>query len=248
MANKVLCVDDDIYLTDLLRYALAREGYSVQVAATGAEALRSVQIDPPDIAVVDVNLPDINGFELCAQLRGRFRIPVLMLSARQAEEDVIAGLVSGADDYVSKPFSMRVLIYRLQAVLRRIQGPQVSTTTAKRVYRIGAASFSPEFNQITLGDVTVKLTPTEGKILHLLVANEWHVLSVDRIMDQLWSYDTDTSGSVIKTHISNLRTKLGDLLGPEALIHTVPGVGYTFRSAASRASATEPADRAVSGS
>ncbi|MDB5059346.1 MAG: DeoR family transcriptional regulator [Chloroflexi bacterium] len=229
IASKVLCVDDDSYLTDLLRYALTREGFAVQAASNGAEAIRAAQIDPPDIAVVDVNLPDINGFELCAQLRSTFRIPVLMLSARQAEEDVITGLVSGADDYVAKPFSMRVLVYRLHAVLRRLQTPQLATVATKRTYRIGAGSFSPEYNQITLGARTIKLTPTESKILHLLVTHEWQVLSVDQIMDQLWSYDSDTSGSVIKTHVSNLRTKISDLMGNDQMIFTVPGIGYTFR-------------------
>jgi DNA-binding response OmpR family regulator len=230
-ASKVLCVDDDSYLTDLLRYALTREGFAVQAASNGAEAIRAAQIDPPDVAVVDVNLPDINGFELCAQLRSNFRIPVLMLSARQAEEDIITGLISGADDYVAKPFSMRVLVYRLHAVLRRLQAPNLATAGTKRTYRIGAGHFSPEYNRITLGPKSVKLTPTESKILHLLVTHEWQVLSVDRIMDQLWSYDSDTSGSVIKTHVSNLRTKISDLMGAEQMIHTVAGIGYTFRGA-----------------
>jgi two-component system OmpR family response regulator len=226
---KVLCVDDDIYLTDLLRYALTREGYLVQVATCGAEALKIVEVDPPDVVLLDVNLPDMNGYELCARLHRGFNIPVIMLTARGTDEDALAGFSQGADDYVSKPFSMQVLMHRVHAVLRRAAVETTVIGRTKRVYQVGPGSFNAEHNHLSWNTLSAKLTVTEGKILLLLLTHEGQVFSPERIIELLWGYDTETNDSVIKTHIRHLRMKIATVLGEVPVLHTVPGIGYTCR-------------------
>jgi DNA-binding response OmpR family regulator len=228
ISSKVLCVDDDSYLTDLLRFGLSREGFVVEVASSATEALRAVAIDPPDIVLTEIDLRDMDGKVLCSRLSATARVPVVLLTTRMSEDDIIAGLAVGADDYVTKPFSIRVLARRLQAVLRRYRACETHLAVSHRTYLVGDSEFSPERNQLSRGACTVKLTRTESEVLHLLVMNKWHVLSVEHIMEQLWGYDAETSGSVIKTHVCNLRTKLAKLCGPGQLIHTVPGIGYTY--------------------
>jgi DNA-binding response OmpR family regulator len=225
----VLCVDDDTYLTDLLRYALTREGYLVQVATCGAEALKIAEVDPPDVVILDVNLPDMNGYDLCSRFHGSFNIPVIMLTARHADEDAVMGFSQGADDYISKPFSMQVLMHRLQAVLRRATSAKTETNRSGRIYRLGMGSFNAEQNHITCNAMSAKLTVTEGKILLLLLTHEGQVFSPERIIELLWDYDTETDDSVIKTHIRHLRMKLATVFGDVSVIHTVPGMGYTCR-------------------
>ena len=227
-ACSILCVDDDMYLADLLRYALTRVGYSVQLAHTGAAALRAAHATRPDLVIADVNLPDIDGFELCTQFRTRFGLPVIMLTARGADDDVLAGFDHGADDYIAKPFSMHVLICRVEAVVRRAN-PLSAEQGTRRLRRLHAGWFDTEQQEISENGATVKLTATESRILELLLTCEGQVLSADRIMDELWDYDSDTNASVVKTHIRYLRGKLATVFGDAALIETVRGLGYTFQ-------------------
>jgi DNA-binding response OmpR family regulator len=131
---RVLCVDDDAYLTDLLRYALTTAGYIVQMAHTGATALQYAQSNPPDVAIVDVNLPDMDGFALCSSIRRNLSIPVIMLTARHLEPDVISGFEHGADDYITKPFNMKILMARLRTVLARDRTAATSTGNKKIRY------------------------------------------------------------------------------------------------------------------
>jgi DNA-binding response OmpR family regulator len=230
--RKILCVDDDVYLTDLLQYALGREGYSVQVANRGAKAIQLAETDPPDAVILDVNLPDANGFTLCTQFRTALHVPVIMLTARHADEDVVHGFGLGADDYISKPFNMQVLVHRLNAVLRRTYPLNANGVSLNRTYRLGPARFSPEHNEIAGAGSSTKLTPTESKILSLLASNEGKVLPAERIMEQIWGYDSESDLSVIKTHIRRLRAKIAEVVGELQVIHTVPGRGYTFRQEA----------------
>jgi len=234
-ACNLLCVDDDTYLADLLRYALSRVGYSVQLAHSGAAALRAAQAGRPDLVIADVNLPDIDGFQLCAQLRGQYHLPVILLTGRHMDDDVLTGFDHGAQDYVAKPFSMRVLMCRVEAVLRRAN-PATAEHTTKRLRRVHSGWFDTEQQQISGNGVTVKLTATESKILELLLANAGQVLSAERIMDELWDEESDTYASVVKTHIRYLRSKLATVFGTLTVIETVRGLGYTFQ----RSSAETP--------
>jgi DNA-binding response OmpR family regulator len=222
-------VDDDTYLADLLRYALSRVGYSVQLADSAATALRAAQAKRPDLVIADVNLPDMDGFQLCAQLCSRFDLPVILLTARRVDDDMLAGFDHGAQDYIAKPFSMHVLFCRVEAVLRRARPASVERTT-KRLRRLHAGWFDTEQQQISRNGMTVKLTTTESKILDLLQLNQGQVLSPERIMDELWDYDADAFPSVVKTHIRYLRGKLATVFGNADIIETVRGRGYTFQN------------------
>lgn len=229
-AHSILCVDDDMYLADLLRYALTRVGYAVQLAHTGGSALRAARVKRPDLVIADVNLPDFDGFELCRQLRTQLGLPVIMLTARDSDDDMLAGFDHGADDYVAKPFSMHELICRVEAVVRRVS-PARAERGAKRLRRLHTGWFDTEQQEISENGTTVKLTATESKILELLLTSEGQVLSADRIMDELWDYDSDTNASVVKTHIRYLRSKLAAVFGEASMIETVRGLGYTFQRA-----------------
>ena len=229
---QVLCVDDDTYLADLLRYALTSAGYIVQVAHTGSAALHVAQSSPPDVAIVDVNLPDTDGFTLCAALRRDLNIPVILLTARHLEPDVISGFEHGADDYITKPFNMQILLARLRTVLARERAATVQVKTKKkRLFRLGAAVFNAEYNHILSGSQVIKLTRTEGNILELLMTHEGQIFAPGRLIEQARGYDTETNPAVIKTHIQNLRTKIARAIGDVQVIYTVPGLGYTYRRA-----------------
>lgn len=224
---KVLCVDDDAYLTDLLRYALSREGFEVATANTGREALRLAQGKGVDLVILDVNIPDMNGFRVLAALRAFSQVPVVMLTGRSQDEDIVAGFGSGADDYVVKPFSMQVLLKRVSAVLRRTQTRTIQTTMPGQTYRIGSAVFDSEAHELVSPTVSLRLTPTEGRILHLLLMHEGQVLSAERIMEHIWGYNTNSSVSVIKTHIRHVREKICRLPDCPQPIRTLAGLGYT---------------------
>lgn len=231
---KILCVDDDPYLLDLLRYALAREGFEVVTAGTGREALRLLRGEELDLAILDVNLPDTNGFKVLASLRASSTLPVVMLTARAQDEDIVAGFGEGADDYVGKPFNVQVLVTRVRAVLRRAQaqtaiagaGAPNALVGVGVGYQVGGAMFAPETNEVVGDGVRVRLTQTEGRILGLLFAHEGQVLAAGVIMERLWGYESESDVNVIKTHIRHLRAKIDRLPGTPQPIRTLPGVGY----------------------
>ncbi len=226
---KILCVDDDPYLTDLIQYALVRDGYDVSVAGDGATALRQVQADLPDAVLLDLNLPDVHGLALCAQLRRAGQMPVIMLTASQSDTDIVKGFQNGADDYIAKPFSMQILSYRIQAVLRRAGGAHDQAGPQKMRYELGPGIFNAEQHEVLGRGMQIKLTPIQGKILRLLLDNEGRVISSEQIMTKIWSYEAESDVSVVKTHISNLRKRLAGVLGTEDLIRTVAGLGYMLR-------------------
>jgi len=225
---KILCVDDDQYLTDLLRYALAREGFEVRMAHTGRDALRLIRAESLDLIILDVNIPDMNGFKVLSSLRTFSQIPVVMLTARSQDEDIIAGFGQGADDYVAKPFSVQVLINRIKAVLRRAKPQPEQLPAGSATYQIQGAVFDAELNEIVGHEVRVRLTPTESRILHLLFLHEGQVLSAERIMERIWGYDSESDVNVIKTHIRHLREKISSLPESPQPLRTLPGVGYVI--------------------
>jgi len=225
---RILCVADDEYLTDLLRYALAREGFEVRMAHTGRDALRLIRSESFDLVILDVDIPDMNGFKVLSSLRTFSQIPVVMLTARSQDEDIIAGFGQGADDYVAKPFSVQVLINRIKAVLRRAKPQPEQLPAGSSTYQIQGAVFDAELNEIVGQDVRVRLTPTESRILHLLFLHEGQVLSAERIMERIWGYDSESDVNVIKTHIRHLREKISSLPESPQPLRTLPGVGYVI--------------------
>ena len=173
----ILVVDDDQDLTDLLRYALEREGFTVRTTHRGRDTVRMVREDTPDLIVLDVTMPDMDGFNVLSVLRTFSRVPVVMLTGRGHEEDIIVGFGHGADDYVAKPFNVQVLVARIKAVLRRATYQPGVSAPCGRSYRLGGAVFHPDANEIIGQDVSIKLTRTEGHILHLLLVHAGRVLS-----------------------------------------------------------------------
>ena len=223
----VLAVDDEEHITELLAMGLGFNGFEVERAASGREALAAVERRRPDLIVLDVMLPDLDGFAVARRLRqiegAGTRVPVIFLTARDTTTDKVEGLRLGVDDYVTKPFSIEELIERVKAVLRRASGA-------------GPGEHKLSYHDLVVDEDTrdvwragrlIELTPTEYKLLHYLLANARRVLTRDQILEAVWDYTFAGNASVLETYISYLRHKL-DGVGPP-LIHTVRGVGYSLR-------------------
>jgi two-component system OmpR family response regulator len=223
--TRILVVDDEPNITDLLATALRFVGFDVAIANTGRAALDAAVSFAPDLVVLDVMLPDYDGFEVCARLRADgVKAPVVFLTARDDTEDKVHGLRMGGDDYVTKPFSLEELIARIEAVLRRASG-ESAATSARLEY--ADLVMDVEQHQVWRAGEPVSLSPTEFRLLRYLLANPNRVLSKAQILDHVWEYDFDGDGNVVETYISYLRRKIDPLGAP--LIQTVRGVGYTLR-------------------
>jgi two-component system OmpR family response regulator len=220
---RILVVDDEPYITDLLSAALRFEGFVVEVAATGADALVAAG-GGHDLVLLDVMLPDLDGLEVCRRLRrDGVDTPVLFLTARDATEDKVEGLQIGADDYVTKPFSLDELVARIRAVLRR------TGAAADPTGRLAFADLEldEETHEVLRAGQAVDLTATEFSLLHYLLVNARRVVSKSDILDAVWGFDFDGDANIVETYISYLRKKL-DCFDPP-LIHTIRGVGYSLR-------------------
>ncbi len=222
---KVLLVEDDPDQLDLTTYALRREGYTVLAAIDGQQALARWQAEQPDIVLLDVNMPKLNGFEVCRRIRQESQTPVIMLTAQDEDEDVVRGLTLGADDYVTKPFSAKQLTARMKAVLRRSSTD--SYRQAQREVRAGDLHLDLQSHEATKGGQPVQLTPLEFRILYLLAMNEGRVIPYSRLVEYAWGYDGGDA-SLLKTHICHLRKKLGMPADGKGGIKAVPGVGYSL--------------------
>jgi two-component system response regulator MprA len=221
---KVLIVDDDRALRDALRRALALGGYDTALAVDGQEALAQAAASAPDAVVLDVGLPGIDGLEVCRQLRASGdRVPVLMLTARDAVADRIDGLDAGADDYLVKPFDVGELKARLRALLRRTAGDEEPAEL-----RFEELCLDPARHGLAVGEDFVDLTRTEYQLLELLMRNARRVLPHDVIYDRVWGYDFGPASNALRVYIGYLRRKL-DEAGARPLLHTVRGVGYVLR-------------------
>jgi two-component system response regulator MprA len=221
---RLLVVDDDRALRDVLRRALTLAGYDVRLAETGAGALSDVTSVVPDAVVLDVGLPDIDGLEVCRLLRREGnRIPVLMLTARDAVSDRIDGLDAGADDYLVKPFDIDELKARLRALLRRAGGDGGGDGLS-----FAELTLDPARHGVNVGDEFVELTRTEFQLLELLLLNPRRVLPHSLIYDRVWGYDFGPTSNALRVYVGYLRRKLEDA-GARPLIHTVRGVGYALR-------------------
>lgn len=222
--GRVLVVDDEANITELVGTALRYVGFEVAVAATGRGALAQATQFRPDILVLDVMLPDLDGFEVTRRLRSEgVRVPIVFLTARDETADLVAGLTLGGDDYVTKPFSLEELVARVRAVLRRTAGDGAKTT----VLRFADLELDEETYEVRRGGEAVVLTATEFNLLHYLMVNARRVLSKTQILDHVWAYDFGGDANVVETYISYLRKKV-DHTEPR-LIHTVRGVGYVLR-------------------
>jgi two-component system OmpR family response regulator len=223
--HRILVVDDEKSITDLVTMALHIEGATVEVAHTGREALHAVESFRPHLVVLDVMLPDLDGFtvlERMGQERRSADIPVLFLTARGDLDDRLRGLDLGGDDYMTKPFSVEEMLLRINAILRRSEGYQ---QLGPRLV-VGDVELDEDSHEVRRGGVPVDLTPTEFRLLHYLMANAGQVVSKSQIRDRVWDYSFDGKVNMVEVYVSYLRRKL-NAHGP-ALIRTVRGIGYSM--------------------
>jgi two-component system OmpR family response regulator len=228
----VLVVDDEEHITELVAMGLRYNDFAVERAGSGREALEAIDRRRPDLVVLDVMLPDLDGFDVIRRLRrtegAGARVPIIFLTARDSTQDKVEGLRLGGDDYVTKPFSIEELIERVKAVLRRATG----TGPGERKLSYADLELDEDTRDVWRGGKLIELTPTEYKLLHYLLANARRVLTRDQILENVWDYTFAGNASVLETYISYLRQKV-DAVDPP-LIHTVRGVGYTLRLPADR--------------
>ena len=216
---RILIVDDDESILESVSFALEQEGYQVLRASDGQEALLHIQQGIPDMAVLDVMLPDRSGLELCRYLRILGEIPILFLSARDALEDKVQGFESGADDYLVKPFKFKELVVRVRALLRRRKAVESHL-------EYGDLRLEPSTRNFTRSGEPLQLTLREHELLEFLLRRPRHVFSREELLQQLWGYPEATETNVLEVHISSLRAKLKDT--QKQIIRTVRGVGYSL--------------------
>ncbi len=229
MAQTILVVDDEQSIVDVLQYNLAKGGYEVITAGNGLDAVRLAHQQHPDLAIVDITMPGMDGLEVCGKLRHELGTPVILLTARDGEVDKIVGLEVGADDYVTKPFSPRELVARVKAVLRRAKGP--AGTTAGEL-RFGAFVLDPMKHEVRLQGELIVLTTKEFCLLEYLMRHAGLALSRSAILDHVWGYDFYGDARTVDVHIRRLREKVETTPANPRLILTVPGVGYKFQETA----------------
>jgi len=223
MAKKILVVDDDRELLKLLRLMLTKNGYSVKDLPDGHDLLKKVRAFKPDLIVLDLMLPEINGLDLCKQLKADKRlgtIPVIMLTAKSTEMDKVVGLEMGAEDYVTKPFGVNELLARVRAMLRR---PSAKEKESREVLELGKLRLEDAKREVSLGGKELKLTPIEYALLKTLLEEPGRVLARDELLEGVWGYDKMANTRTVDVHVRRLRQKLG---GEAKRLKTVSGVGY----------------------
>ncbi|MFD6228950.1 response regulator transcription factor [Streptomyces sp. NPDC060232] len=227
---RVLVVDDEASLSELLSMALRYEGCEVRSAGDGAGAVRAARGFRPDVVVLDVMLPDMDGLAVLGQLRREIpQVPVLFLTAKDSVEDRIAGLTAGGDDYVTKPFSLEEVVARLRGLVRRSGAAQAARGGS--VLTVGDLRLDEDSHEVVRDGREVHLTATEFELLRYLMRNPRRVLSKAQILDRVWSYDFGGQANVVELYISYLRRKLESGLGLPSMIHTRRGAGYLIKSA-----------------
>jgi DNA-binding response OmpR family regulator len=223
---KVLIVDEDQDLLDVMTYALRRDGHQVIAATDGQRALDCLRDDRPDIVVLDLKLPRPDGFEVCRRMRLDSEVPIIIVSSSREEPDVLRALRLGADDYVTKPFSLKQLAARLETVARRCRAD--SYARAVRTVRAGDLELSLQSYEVTrAGGAPIQLTPLEFRILSMLAMNEGQIIPYARLVDYAWGYEGGDA-SLLKTHICHVRRKLGLPLEGEGAIRSLATVGYSL--------------------
>jgi DNA-binding response OmpR family regulator len=222
---KALVVDDDVDLVDIITYALRREGYEVIGATDGLQALDRLRADPPDIVVLDLRMPRLGGFEVCRRIRHVSDVPIIVLTARTEESDILRGLQIGADDYMIKPFSLKQLAARMETVLRRCRSDHYRRAVAE--VKAGDIVLNLQTHEVTRNAVSIQLTPLEFRILYMLAMNEGQIIPYTRIVDYAWGYEGGDA-NLLKTHICHIRQKLRLPLEGEGSIRSLPTVGYSL--------------------
>lgn len=222
---KILVVDDEPNIRDLLTASLRFAGFQVRAVGNGAATISAVLEDEPDLIVLDVMLPDMNGFSVTKRLRGAgYASPILFLTAKDSTEDKITGLTVGGDDYVTKPFSLDEIVARIRAILRRTMMEEEESTL-----KVGEISMDQDSHEVFIGDEVIELSPTEFKLLRYLMLNPNRVVSKSQILDHVWEYDFNGDAGIVESYVSYLRRKL-DPFTSEPLIQTKRGFGYMLKS------------------
>jgi DNA-binding response OmpR family regulator len=222
-AARVLVVEDDDEIAQVLQRSLRLEGYEVRIALDGEQALAMHAEYVPDIVILDLGLPKVDGIEVARKVRGSDDVPILMLTARDAVESRVEGLDSGADDYLVKPFERQELLARLRALLRR-RPPRGSASLV-----VADLALNPDTHEVTRGDRVVELTQREFELLEYLMRNERIVVPRQRLLEEVWGYDPFATTNTIEVFVSNLRRKL-EAGGESRLLHTIRGAGYVLRA------------------
>ena len=223
---RILVVDDDRAVRESLRRSLSFNGYTVDLAEDGVEALEAITNERPDALVLDVMMPRLDGLEVCRQLRSTGDdLPILVLTARDSVSERVSGLDAGADDYLPKPFALEELLARLRALLRRT-GPEEGSDGALMTF--ADLTLDPSTREVHRGNRSISLTRTEFSLLEMLIANPRRVLTRSRILEEVWGFDFPTSGNALEVYVGYLRRKT-EAEGEPRRIHTVRGVGYVLR-------------------
>jgi len=229
MSTRILVVDDEPSVTDLIAYNLRKVHYEVLVAADGREALRQARGASPDLILLDLMLPVVDGLDVCRELRKTSDIPIIMLTARGEEADRVIGLELGADDYICKPFSMRELLARIKAVLRRTQSDQTELNESNILRGSSGLQLDVDSRVASLDGNTLELTRLEFDLLHQLLLNAGRVLSRERLLEQAWGYDFVGNTRAVDSAIKRLRTKLRAASADGDMIEAVRGIGYRLK-------------------
>jgi DNA-binding response OmpR family regulator len=224
----VLVVEDEVAIAEAVRARLASEGFRVLVAGDGPGAIRAAEEERPDLVVLDLMLPGMDGLEVCQEIQKTTWMPVLMLTARTDESDKVAGFAVGADDYLTKPFSLRELTVRVKAILRRVERIRSMSDGSEELQR-GALTADPARRRVAVDGQDVQLTPLEFDILVTLARSPGVVFTREQLMDGVWGYRDFAGGRVVDSHVARIRRKLGEDGQEPRFIQTVHGVGYTFR-------------------
>lgn len=228
---RILVVDDDVYVADTMQRGLQKRGYETVTAYNGIEALGLVQDQHPDLIILDISMPRMNGIEVCHRLRADEKtksIPIIFLTARSMIEDKIEGFEAGADDYLTKPFDIQELELRIRAILRRCQPPPAEPSA--NLLTVGQLSLDCRSFEATINERSVLLTPTEFELLHHLMSHPGEVFSSERLLQEVWNYPPGTGDpALVRMHIKNLRSKLEPDACQPTLIRTVSRHGYTVR-------------------
>jgi DNA-binding response OmpR family regulator len=231
-SSRIMIVEDDRTLLGVLKYNLTKEGYNIVTAIDGAQALEVARSEKPELIVLDIMLPKLDGFEVCRILRREMTVPILMLTAKTEEIDKVVGLELGADDYMTKPFSMREFLARIRAMLRRTEMMKQEIASSKEVkpsvVKVGSLEIDPVRHQVSLSGSLLNLSPKEFDLLAFLASNQAQVFSRDYLLEKVWGYDYAGDTRTVDVHIRWLRQKIEvDPAHPRHLL-TVRGVGYKF--------------------
>jgi len=225
MSNKILIVEDDPNILETLKYNLGREGYDTLTAVDGVQALETARTSKPDLIILDIMLPKMSGFEVCRILRKEMAVPIIMLTARDDEIDKITGLDLGADDYMTKPFSMRELMARVRALLRRME---IKSVIPETTVKFGDVEIDIRHHMITRAGITLNLSPKEFDLLVFLAGNKGLVFSRDQLLEKVWGYEYSGDTRTVDVHIRWLREKIENNSEEPKRLITVRGVGYKF--------------------